>query len=280
MWSYNYAYDSNELYHYGIKGMKWGVRKKYPTGSLTKEQQRKITHVIEYDRYGQIGSERPKRYRKKFEKYIKTEHPTISAGTEMQHISISKNIALKSRQFYVAHDEQDKIMYKAFLSKWHGEGKHYVHDYILKEDLKIPSQYENARLLNEAMEKAGFSKSVSTITSAYYRSYPKVHEQVVKEHGGKIRNWDVVNMFNTLCTHPEIFKTDVGKEYKKTLEKNGYNAIVDFNDSYANRAAVDPIILLNGKKSLAKVRVSELSEEDIRMGQQKIREISRLQMLI
>ena len=26
MWTYNY---SNELYHYGVKGMKWGIRKKY-----------------------------------------------------------------------------------------------------------------------------------------------------------------------------------------------------------------------------------------------------------
>ena len=26
MWNYNY-YDNNELYHHGIKGMKWGVRR-------------------------------------------------------------------------------------------------------------------------------------------------------------------------------------------------------------------------------------------------------------
>lgn len=35
MWSYNYSYI-NELYHHGIKGQKWGIRRyQNEDGSLT-----------------------------------------------------------------------------------------------------------------------------------------------------------------------------------------------------------------------------------------------------
>lgn len=40
MWEYNYSYPS-ELYHYGVKGMKWGVRR-------TPQQ-------LRYDKYSIIG---------------------------------------------------------------------------------------------------------------------------------------------------------------------------------------------------------------------------------
>ena len=48
MWTYNYSYDytDEDLMHYGIKGMKWGVRKEVYNSSSRSRKKRDKKRIL------------------------------------------------------------------------------------------------------------------------------------------------------------------------------------------------------------------------------------------
>ena len=93
MWEYNYTPEPNELYHWGIKGMKWGVRRyQNPDGTLTpagKRRKKIIDNEIDfqnnkikqYESAAKAYRDSAKQVRKEGPAELRKEYPDMSDET-------------------------------------------------------------------------------------------------------------------------------------------------------------------------------------------------------
>lgn len=113
MWQYNY---SDEMYHYGVKGMKWGVRRyQYADGSLTPQGKRRYGDSSNFDKVIAtpikqiINTTRTKITGKQYvDGYL-------SKGITLARIQTSKNF--EKFAFYATYKKQDMDKYMGLFGK-------------------------------------------------------------------------------------------------------------------------------------------------------------------
>lgn len=277
---------TNELYHHGIKGQKWGVRRyQNEDGSYTslgkerrnlgKELQAKIQK--KYDLSDSDAEEEIKRrinnakrialiaagvaltaagiyaYQKYGRNYV---DEIISSGTTIQTIHKDENRMLSGEAFYTAYTESDKIKYVGLLGheKWNPNKITAVAD----KDIKIASTKTAKKVFDEMLSDKEFRSSF------YNNSY-----KGMKKQHPLMSDYEIFNNFYERDSNESSQK--IVNKFHEELKKRGYGGVHDVNDRNDMTFYSKAVIIFdrsNFKKNLdgtMKTSVSKLSSSEIKL---------------
>ena len=203
------------LYHHGIKGQKWGVRRyQNEDGTLTKEGRARLCDEYEFSGEKHFQDLR----KKKFDADLKSkglDKNVIAKGTEIRRVA-NAGETLDNRRKYVSVTDWDRALYDEMFdeigldtTKKYGE-----YTYTAKKDLKI----------------AGADEVIDYICKEYGGTKLKNLYKTQMEFNGLEDNeyYDAVNETVTKSLHiiMEAKMADVEKHFKE----KGYDGFVDIED--------------------------------------------------
>ena len=267
--------SNNELYHYGVIGMKWGVRRfqPYPSGSKKGkeigEARKKSKRTIGYD-----------------------DDVVIKKGTKAYRITLNPNETQDRR--YLTVDQNDRRFYKGMwpttmrgsVGSADKKQKIYESTYILKENLVSPSAAKRQKWASELIGKKEVQEEIARtqikrrvastykVSAARAELFVKAWETYKDENYLKALESERKELSDYIAKKSElqratIFFSNMGASdkiktiYGEKIVKENYNMSIDDHgaDFAGNAQRVNaPIIVYKSNEALSKLKDKKISD--------------------
>lgn len=243
---------NDEIYHYGIKGMKWGVRRfQRKDGSMTSADKKN---------YSEDRNNDNKKSQKKLStgskvaigigvsaavatgayfahKYYKMNaDDIIKAGKKFQHMGRAGEDL--SKPFYASYLKRDNEIYAK--NNFFGTNWKTQKELVAKKDIRI----------------AGKKVTLDTFKE-WVESSPIAQEKISPKNVSSKNIKRTYYKFNTNLNSPDIHDRELFDDFYSRLAAKGYDAIRDMNDQY-NSGITSPVLIFNSLDDIMTTKVKDL----------------------
>lgn len=241
-----------ELYHHGVKGMKWGIRRfQNKDGSLTPAGKKRYYSPEE------LGVKPvPKGVSVNSDGSI-----TVSKGCSLQRLVHDESRPMKDLT-YASVLEYDNAKYVRYIGGkgFFGGGRDKVLSIRANEDLKAPSVDEASKIMVDLLSNKPEFRNKFTNFLGNTVNDKELAKMKENPTGDTAKAWyDELNVSMTFSSDFDSSAPFIQKTFSEALQKKGYNMLRDEND-FQNNVAKAPVIILNPEKTLTVVNVSNITD--------------------